>query len=259
VTLAPASTSATTTKTVVQTGGQLAKIDRNKKVKKEKIRFGQAPRNSLPAEQTGLAADNGLGANHELRTTAEVAPGTAIAPVASLDALNATPVSSSSDSNDTNPLAPTTPPAQKTRYSARAKTIAAEKTAKKTAKAKEKLASAPVPMTAEERAVAQTQASPLGLAGDTAAKPKKVKVKGAPKERLQDQPEKPKAPLPDETPAKAADRGTVYEGTAGPPKTSPSADATTLPAVTAPTSANPQSTVTPATPGNPIPTAPPQL
>jgi peptidyl-prolyl cis-trans isomerase SurA len=231
---------------------QLAKITKGKKVKREKVRFGQAPRTSLPAntEQAGMATDNGLGTDHAGEAkVVESAPGTAIAPVDT----------SSSNIAEANPLTPVAAPAQKTRYSARAKAVKQEKVAKKSAKVKEKAASAATPMTDEEKAAAQTQASPLGLSGDMAKKQKKVKVKGAPKERLQDQAPKPAGPPPVETPAKAADRGTAYEGTAGPAKKAPTSDDTTLPAATAPSSATPpQGSTQPATPGSPIPIPPPQ-
>ena len=245
----------------VQEGGPMAKITRGKKVKREKIRFGQAPRNSLGVgpETAGLAQDDGLGANHERHAdVAEAAPGTAIAPIIpSGTSINEV---SSSNTNDVNPLTPVAPATGKTRYSARAKTIAAEKVAKKTAKVNEKVVSAAPPMTAEEKAAAATQAAPLGLSGDTATKKKKVKVKGAPKERLAQQPVAPKAPTPEETPTKAADRATAYEGTAGAPKAPASSDTTTLPPATAPASATPTNNTTPATPGNPIgtPLPPPQ-
>ncbi len=237
----------------VQEGGPMAKITKNKKVKREKIRFGQAPRNTLGAgpETAGLAQDNGLGANHEQHTTAaEAAPGTAIAPITP----NGTLLSeaSTSSSGDVNPLTPVATVSGKTRYSARAKTVAAEKVAKKTAKVKEKAASAAAPMTAEEKASAATQAAPLGLAGDTGTKKKKTKVKGAAKERLAQQPVAPKAPAPDETPSKASDRGTVYEGTAGAPKAPVKSDTTTLPPATAPASSTPLNNTNPATPGRPI-------
>ncbi|WP_263383468.1 peptidylprolyl isomerase [Granulicella arctica] len=230
---------------VTTTGGQMAKITRRKKVKREKVRYGQAPRNSLPGnDQAGMAADNGLGADHEGPIkTAEVAPGTAIAPVI--------PTESTSD---VNPLTPTAPVLKKTRYADRAQAVKVEKVAKKTAKTKEKAIQTAAPLTADEKAAAQTQAAPLGLSGDTAKKVKKVKVKGAPKERLQDQAPKPPPPPPIETPSKGSDRGTVYEGTAGPAKpAAPSSDQTTLPAVSAPSSATPpQGTTQPATPGVPI-------
>ncbi len=247
----------------VQNGGSMAKITRSKKVKREKIRFGQAPRNSLGAgpETVGLAQDDGLGANHERHTEAggtitslgqTPAPGTAIAPIAQNEA-------SSSNVADVNPLTPVTPIAGKTRYTARAKTMAAEKSAKKTAKVKEKAAASAAPLTTEEKAAAATQAAPLGLAGDTATK-KKVKVKGAPKERLAQQPVQAKAPAPDETPSKASDRGTVYEGTAGAPKAPAASDTTTLPPATAPASSTPLNNTNPATPGQPIgtPLPPPE-
>jgi peptidyl-prolyl cis-trans isomerase SurA len=241
-------------KPVVQADGPMAKI-KHGKVKREKIRFGQAPRNSLPAgsEQEGLAADNGLGANHELHTAA-----TDAAAATARGGDTPAQVASSSVVPEVNPFAPAGPPAGKTRFSDRAKTEAATKAAKKDAKVKEKALAAAPPVTAEEKAAAQTQAAPLGLAGDTAPK-KKVRVKGAPKERLQQQAVQPKPPTPEATPAKAADRATPYEGTAGAPKKPvPGADDSTLPAVTAPASSTPQSTATPATPGNPIPTTPPE-
>ena len=231
---------------------QLATITKHSKVKREKVRFGQAPRTSLPAgtEQAGMAGDNGLGTDHAGEAkVGDVAPGTAIAPVDT----------SSSNIAEANPLTAPVVPQGKTRYSARAKSVKQENINKKSAKVKEKAAAAAAPMTAEEQAAAQTQAAPLGLSGDTAKKQKKVKVKGAPKERLQDQPAKPAAPPPVETPSKAADRGTSYEGTAGPPKTAPTSDQTTLPPAAAPSSVTPpQGTTQPATPGSPIPTPPPQ-
>ena len=228
------------------TGGQLAKITKRRKVKREKIRYGQAPRNSLPGtDQTGMAADNGLGADHEqVAKLGDAAPGTAIAPVLALNS-----------SSDENALTPATPVLKKTRYSARAVEVKAEKISKRTAKVNEKTLAAGSPVTTDEKAAAQTQAAPLGLSGDTSKK-KKVKVKGAPKERLQDQPSKPAAPAPDETPSKAADRGTVYEGTNGPAKPAAKTDDSTLPAVTAPASATPLQPPAPATPGSPIPTPP---
>jgi peptidyl-prolyl cis-trans isomerase SurA len=226
-------TAAATSKTT--TGGQMAPITKRKKVKREKIRYGQAPRNSLPngPDTSGLASDDGLGANHEgvVPKGAEAAPGTAIAP---LDA-------SSSNTTDVNPLAPQAGPQTKTRYSSRAQAVDAEKKQKKVAKVKEKAISTAPPVTDVEKAATQTQSAPLGLSGDTAKKKKPKRVKGAPKERLQNQAPKPPASAPEETPSKAPDRGTQYEGTAGPAKATP-----------------PQGTTAPATPGSPTPTPPPQ-
>ena len=74
----------------------------------------------------------------------------------------------------------------KTRYSDRAPVESKAKAAAKAAKAKQKVAATPAPLTAEEKAAQQVQNAPLGLSGDTASKKKKKKVKGAPKERIQE-------------------------------------------------------------------------
>ncbi|MEO6804045.1 MAG: peptidyl-prolyl cis-trans isomerase [Granulicella sp.] len=255
---APAAGTAVAATTTTTTGGQLAPLTKRRKIRREKVRFGQAPRQSLPngPENVGMASDDGLGANHEgVEKGAPAGPsslGTTIGPQ--------TPAEDASTSaSEVNPLAPQAAPQKKTRYSDRAREVSAEKKQKKVAKIKEKQISAAPPMTAEEKAAAATQAAPLGLNGDTAKKPKKVKVKGAPKERLQNQAPKPPAPALVETPSKASDRGTPYEGTAGPARTQPSSDQTTLPPVTPPSSTNPPTgSTTPATPGAPIPAPPPQ-
>ena len=56
-------------------------------------------------------------------------------------------------------------------------------------------------MSVDEKTTQQTQAAPLGLSGDTVKKQKPKKVKGAPKERLQNK-EKPantEGPAPEPT------------------------------------------------------------
>jgi peptidyl-prolyl cis-trans isomerase SurA len=226
-----------------------------KKVKREKVRYGQAPRNSLPPgpQETASGTDVGEGAASATAAAAP-APGTAIAPVEGI-----AQESSTSDTGP-NPLAATTAVHGKTRYSDRAK-VDAEKKAVKVKKNKEKVAAASAaPMTAEEKAAQQTQAAPLGLNGDTAKKQKKKKVKGAPKERLQNKPPAPPAEPPTETPSKAPDRGTALEGVHGTGTSAPKAsDKTTLPAATAPPANNPPDAgQPPATPGSTIPTPPPQ-
>jgi peptidyl-prolyl cis-trans isomerase SurA len=211
-----------------------------KKVKKVKIRFGQAPRNTLPAgpQEAGVGSDSGAGAASAAVTPGGVmaagreAPGTAIAPVSS---------TSDTDPNY-DPLAPKAAVQKKTRYSDRAKTEKEEKAKTKEVKAKEKVASSPSPATPEEIAAQKVQAAPLGLNGDTSKKKKKkVKVKGAPKERLQDKAPAPPAPPPVETPSKAPDRGTPLEGTPGEGRTPPTPDTTPAPA----TDTAPASTPTP--------------
>jgi peptidyl-prolyl cis-trans isomerase SurA len=168
-----------------------------KKIKREKVRYGQAPRNALPAgpQEAGVGGDTGEGA--------APAPGAAMT-----SPQNTAQVATTSDEN---PLTPQAPVLQKTRYSARAATEKADKAAAKATKAKEKAAITPPPMTADEKAATNTQAAPLGLNGDTAKKKKKTKVKGAPKERLQDKekqaPVEAPAPEPTVNPALGAAPG----------------------------------------------------
>src|SRR5215469_4076965 len=190
-----AATAATSTTTAVAKTAT-ATPSKPKKIKREKIRYGQAPRNALPAGEQQASVGAGAGEAASTQTAdagSAVAPGTAIAPTESTTQISAT--------SDPDPLAPKTAVTGKTRYSYRAKTEAADKAAKKTAQQKEKIASRPAGPTTEELATEKTQAAPLGLNGDTATKKKPQKQKGAPKERLQDKDTKPapEAPAPDQT------------------------------------------------------------
>jgi len=193
-----------------------------KKVKREKVRYGQAPRNALPAgpeETAAVGADTGAGA--------APAPGAAMTTPQNTAQLAST---------DENPLTTKAPVAEKTRYSSRAKTEKADKAAAKATKAKEKAAITPPPMTADEKAATNTQAAPLGLNGDTAKKQKKTKVKGAPKERLQGKekqaPVEAPAPEPTVNPALGAAPGAPTPPPAAP---TPAPDAPTpSPATPAP-------------------------
>jgi peptidyl-prolyl cis-trans isomerase SurA len=224
-----AGTTATTGKTTTAKVGS-----KPKKIKREKIRFGQAPRNSLPAgpQETAVGGDIGAGATSAAvppagtiagaGTAPGAAPGTAIAPLEGAD------MASTSTTNE-DPLAPKPVDVKKTRFSDRAKTEKVVKAKAKATKAKEKALATPAPADSEEKATQQAQASPLGLNGDTTKKKKKVKVKGAPKERLQNKLPAPAAPPPEETPAKAPDRGTPLEGTAGAGKTAPAPSTNTTP------------------------------
>jgi len=190
-----AATAATSTTTAVAKTAT-ATPSKPKKIKREKIRYGQAPRNALPAGEQQASVGAGAGEAASTQTAdagSAVAPGTAIAPTESTTQISAT--------SDPDPLAPKTAVTGKTRYSYRAKTEAADKAAKKAAQQKEKIASRPAGPTADELATEKTQAAPLGLNGDTATKKKPQKEKGAPKERLQDKDTKPapEAPAPDQT------------------------------------------------------------
>jgi peptidyl-prolyl cis-trans isomerase SurA len=147
------------------------------KIKREKVRFGQAPRNSLPADAQDVAAGGASPA--VLAPGGAAAPGTAIAPLESETA---------STASDVDP-----------RFSSREKEILAAKAAKDAAKVKEKAIETPTPVTADEKVAQQVQAAPLGLSGDTAKK-KKKKEKGAAKERLQHKVNEPAGPPPEPMP-----------------------------------------------------------
>ncbi|HEY6375180.1 MAG TPA: peptidylprolyl isomerase [Edaphobacter sp.] len=195
-----------------------------KKIKKEKVRYGQAPRTALPAgsqETATTGNDVGQGAS-----SAAVTPGGIMAQgnEAPGKAMAAPEGTSQVASTDADPLAPKTPVAKKTRYTDRIPTEAAAKQAAKTAKVKEKAAAAPPPVTSDEKATAQTQSAPLGLSGDTATKKKPAKVKGAPKERLQDKDTTPPPPPPPPAPTVNPALG------ATPPGTTPVVPATPAPA-----------------------------
>ena len=205
---------------------------KKKKVRREKVRFGQAPRNALPAgpQEAGVGNDSGAGA-----ASAAVTPGGIMAPATEGPGSAIAPVESTSDTDaNYDPLTPRAPVAKKTRYSDRAKTEEAAKARAKALKAREKAAAAPAPATPEQSVAQQTQAAPLGLNGDTTKKKKKVKVKGARKERLQNKaPEPPPLP-PEEIPSKAPDRGTPLEGIPGPLKPAATPPATTTDAPQSP-------------------------
>ncbi len=106
--------------------------------KKEKIRFGQAPRETLPQASANSTTENA-------------------------GALPETAVNADQPANPLEPSAPT----EKTRYSARAR-VKKEKTAEAPVDT-----NAPLPPAAGEVADRQTQSAPLGLNGDTTTKKKK--------------------------------------------------------------------------------------
>ena len=163
-----------------------------KKIKREKVRYGQAPRNSLPSSPTDTLTDKGLGLSAAEGPGGAAAPGASMAPGESTTTFTA--------SSDPDPLTPKVASTGKVRYSSRAKTEAATKAANKTAKAQDKAKATPVAETSEEKLAEKTQAAPLGLNGDTAKKKKKEKSKDTPKERIQEKPKEPAAPAPEPTP-----------------------------------------------------------
>jgi peptidyl-prolyl cis-trans isomerase SurA len=142
--------------------------------KKEKIRYGQAPRETLPnAAETKIEDAGALPA---------VADNAATGP--------------------DNQLQPPAPPEKKTRYSARAKEPKAPKP-----KGPQLDTFTPAPADAAEVADRQTQAAPLGLAGDTSKKHKKKRDNATTgeKTRMQERPKEPSDKTPVEmTPAAPA-------------------------------------------------------
>jgi peptidyl-prolyl cis-trans isomerase SurA len=120
--------------------------------KKEKIRYGQAPRETLPSATTNSATENA----------------------------GALPETASNTDQPANPLEPTAP-TQKTRFSARARV---PKTAKTTVRGGQAGATGPTPPNASEVADQQTQSAPLGLPGETSKKKKKASTATEGKTRI---------------------------------------------------------------------------
>jgi peptidyl-prolyl cis-trans isomerase SurA len=184
-------TAATATDTKATAGGTTTAVAKapavEKPGKKEKIRFGQAPREALPpaAHPTEQTAGGDAGAGNE----AQVASNSASTDIPGTDA--AAPVE------------------RKTRFSARARVPKAKK-----AKTPDQVENDRVSQqaTSEEAAAEKTQSAPLGLAGDTATQKKAPKAKGE-KTRFSDQANKAKqaAPPPPQTstPSPLATPGTV--------------------------------------------------
>ncbi len=230
-----ASASVTPAAGKTRTSTRVSATGKRQKIRREKVRFGQAPRTTLPAgpeETAQVGSDRGAGAQSaavtpgRLTEQANGAPGSGV-----VTQPEGTTLISSAD--DADPLAPKVVSTGKTRFSSRDAEFRAEKAASKQAKVKEKVVATPAAPTQVETATEKTQAAPLGLNGDTVKKSKKVKVKGAEKERLQDKKPDTTAPAPiapTVNPALAA-----APGGAAPASSSNSNDRqTTLPASDAP-------------------------
>jgi peptidyl-prolyl cis-trans isomerase SurA len=174
--------------------------------KKEKIRFGQAPREALPPAAHPTNSEQAAGPAAGAGNEAEVA-------------------SNSSSSTDISGAEPEAPVERKTRFADRAREPKAKKVKTPDQVENERVAEQ---TTAEESAAQKTQSAPLGLAGDTATKKKAPKVKGD-KTRYSDEANKSKqaAPPPPQTstPSPLATPGTVPAPTDNAP-----ADSETAPA-----------------------------
>jgi peptidyl-prolyl cis-trans isomerase SurA len=166
--------------------------------KKEKIRYGQAPRETLPNAAETKVEDAG-----------------ALPKVAENDA-----------AEPDNPLQPSAP-AKKTRYTERMKL---PKAPKPTGPQLDSFT--PAPPDAAEVADRQTQAAPLGLAGDTSKKKKKkspTATEGE-KTRMQDRPKAPADTTPVEITPAAPVQGAPAPATAPKPSTAPAPDTAPAPA-----------------------------
>ncbi len=205
-----------------------------KKIRKEKIRFGQAPRNSIPAgsEDEQVGVDTG-------KSSTIAAPG---AVMSTTGGIAATPQNGTNGADlADNPLAPKAPEKKKTRFAATEAQVKAKKAQTVSLKQEEKVIATPVAATTDEKSTQQVQAAPLGLAGDQLKKKKKPKrEKGATKDRLAK-----KASTPKPTP-------NVIEPTANPRLAPTDVPDTSKPgSVNAPTGSD-NSTTNPGAPSQPI-------
>jgi peptidyl-prolyl cis-trans isomerase SurA len=200
-----------TAKTSKSSAKAAAKPQTMKAGKKEKIRYGQAPRETLPNAAETKTEDAG-----------------------------ALPKVAENEGQTENPLQ-ATPPVKKTRYTERAKLPKAPKSTGP------KLDSfTPAPPDAAEVADRQTQSAPLGLAGDTSKKKKKSDAATTTaKTRKQQQPRK----ATDNTPVEMTPAAPAAGAPA--PATAPKTTSTTAPVPSSapqqtPTSPDPPLATTPA-------------
>ena len=227
---------------------------KQKRVPREKIRYGQAPRNSLPAATVASVEPSA--------PVTGVAPGVAMASTESVTSIT-TGVGAEAGNDD--PLAPVEGPVKKSRFSAQQTQAEVDRAKSRLGKAETKATIRPVSATREQSATEKTQAAPLGLNGDTVKKKKKpAPQKGDKKERLQEQQKPDTTPTPVAPTVNPSVTGAPALTSNAPttPSSAPSADRTTLPPVTrgAP-GANPTGQPIPATtsaePGQPATTPAP--
>jgi peptidyl-prolyl cis-trans isomerase SurA len=232
------------------------------KIRREKIRYGEAPRNALPTATSVAAVEEGA-------PLKGVAPGVAMAPTESVTSITTGVGADQQANNNDNadPLAPIEGPVKKSRFTSQQNKAEVDRANNKLSKAETKATLRPVAATREQTTGEKVQAAPLGLNGDTVKKKKKIKDKNAPKERLQAQPVKPVetvAPIaPTVNPVvTGGGSGLTSNAPATPKADQPSSDNTTLPsaAPTRPGSApgvQPVPAATSADPGQPATTPAP--
>ncbi len=211
-----------------------ANVPSSKPVKKQKVRFGQAPVGTL---------DNAPG-----NTTAPAPAAPAETQVAS----NGNSVSSNITGSGIEENTAAAVKKQKTRFSARTGKQPKGETQDQLENQSQGQA------TDEEKASQQTQAAPLGLGGDTATKKKPVKVKSDQKTRYT---EKPKVASKDDATGDQTNGSTTGDTNAGAAATSGTTPEAGAPATSsAPPAATPDEKApldtTPAQPGTTAPAAP---
>ena len=220
-----------------------------KKIKREKVRFGQAPTNALPnGTAETLAAVPSLGTAAEgSDITKTAAPGAAMA--ASNESV--TTISTGTGAEAENPLdAQEAPSDHKSRFSSRQNETDEKKAQTKLAKAEVKATKRPEKATATETADEKVQAAPLGLKDVNAGKKKKVKRdKDQPKERLQEKPKTVEPATQPVDPSVNPSLGTTAVGNPTRPASGTSDQTTLPPASAAPPNALPAGQPIPAVTG----------
>ncbi|MDE1161360.1 MAG: peptidylprolyl isomerase [Acidobacteriaceae bacterium] len=185
---------------------------KHKKTKREKVRYGQAPRNALPAMGVATIEEN--------TPLTGQAPGVAMAPT------QATTVMTTGTGTDVNddPLAQQKTTDRKSRYSDRERQAEEERLENKAKHTKVRANKHSQQATKQEAADETYRQKALGLNGDTNKKKQKRK-KGDPKERLTEKPAK----QAEENKPVVVDQTVNPTLTAPAVQSKPSADKTTLP------------------------------
>jgi peptidyl-prolyl cis-trans isomerase SurA len=185
-----------------------AKATTQKPGKKEKIRFGQAPRETLPAEDTKTQDASVTGDSQAAPTAGAPAAANQVAANNVPENAPGNVPANTSSRLQTNPdgtiveQPEDTGKKEKTRFSARA---ALPKPKKDRSQAKVD-PFAPPPMSVDEAAERKVQTAPLGLQGDTLHKKKPNPAKSGPKRRMTD--EEKKQPAATGQPAATDNSGT---------------------------------------------------
>ncbi|MDE1155424.1 MAG: peptidylprolyl isomerase [Acidobacteriaceae bacterium] len=152
---------------------------KHKHVRREKIRFGEAPRNALPMSSAVAVTEEGAPLTGQ-------APGVAMA---ATDNVTTISTGTGPEYNSDDPLAPKEAVVRKSRFTDREKEAEQEHLESKLKHATAAVKKKPVQATSEETADEKHQSGALGLNGDTKKK-KRKRQKGEVKERLTEKPAK---------------------------------------------------------------------